>query len=149
MTVEIRAYRDRDWDALCEVHDAARPDELAGSCDPRAFIPLRQDPEAEELRQSQILVGQAENRVVAFVAWHGDYLGWLYVHPDHYRRGIGRRLLQAALARIGSQAWTIVLAGNLAAQRLYETEGFKTVQRFASENAGYPVACLRMVLEQD
>lgn len=145
MTIEIRAYRERDWDAVCKVHDAARPDELEGSCDPRAFIPLRQDPEAEELKQSKILVAQAKDEVVAFIAWDGDYIGWLYVQPDHYRQGIGRRLLQAALARVGAHAWTIVLAGNRAAQRLYASEGFKTQHRLDSENAGYPVTCLRMV----
>ena len=39
-SVIIRAYCDDDWPAVCAVHDRARPDELRGSCDPRAFVPL-------------------------------------------------------------------------------------------------------------
>ena len=35
-----RDYQDADWKAICQVHDRARPDELKGSCDPRAFVPI-------------------------------------------------------------------------------------------------------------
>ena len=38
--IMIRAYCETDWAAVCAVHDRARPDELRGSCDPRAFVPL-------------------------------------------------------------------------------------------------------------
>lgn len=61
-----------------------------------------------------------------------------------YGRGIGRALLRTGLAEIGSPAWTIVLAGNTPARRLYESEGFQEVRRFESENAGYPCECVRM-----
>lgn len=143
--ITIRPFVADDWKAICRIHDAARPDELKGSCDPRAFIPLQEDPEVEELRRSTILVAQADGRVVGFAAVEDDYLGWLYVDPHWYGRGIGRKLLRASLALVSGEPWTIVLAGNRPAINLYQSEGFSEVARFDSDNAGYPCTCLRMV----
>ena len=92
MTIHIRNYSQRDWEAVCRVHDAARPDELEGSCDPRAFVPLARDPESEELRQSRILVADYKGQVVGFAAVKEGYLSFLYVHPEFYRKGIGKKL---------------------------------------------------------
>ena len=143
--VKIRELIETDWPAVVRIHDAARPDELRGSCDGRAFIPLEQDPEVEALRACRILVATQADRVVGFAGIDGSYLGWLYVNPADYGQGIGRGLLRAALdlAR-GGPPWTIVLAGNLPAIRLYESEGFEQAARFGSDNAGYPCTCLRM-----
>lgn len=140
----IRPYSAEDWDALCRIHDAARPDELKGSCDPKAFVPLNEEPEAEELRHSTVLVAQDDDEVIGFSAVDDNYLGWLYVHPDHYHKGIGRRLLQEALQLVSGEAWTTVLAGNRPAIALYRSEGFDEVARFESDNEGYPCTCLRM-----
>ncbi|MFZ1754547.1 MAG: GNAT family N-acetyltransferase [Caldilineaceae bacterium] len=142
--ITIRPFKPEDWDALCRIHDAARPDELKGSCDPRAFVPLSEEPEAEELRRSTILVAEEGDEVVGFSAVDGDYLGWLYVHPDHYHRWIGRRLLQDSLLLVSGEAWTIVLSENKPAIALYQSEGLREIARFESENEGYPCTCLRM-----
>ncbi|MBX3051694.1 MAG: GNAT family N-acetyltransferase [Caldilineaceae bacterium] len=142
--ITIRPFKPEDWDALCRIHDAARPDELKGSCDPRAFVPLSQEPEAEELRKSTILVAEEGDEVVGFSAVDGDYLGWLYVHPNHYHNGIGRKLLQNSLLLVPGQAWTIVLSENKPAIALYQSEGFCETSRFEGDNEGYPCTCLRM-----
>jgi ribosomal protein S18 acetylase RimI-like enzyme len=144
MEVQIRSYSDDDWEAVCRVHDAARPDELEGSCDPRAFVPLAEDPESEVLKQSRILVAELSGRIVGFAAVKDSYLSFLYVHPDFYRRGIGRKLLQACIPLASDDPWTIVLSGNKAAIGLYRGEGFEEVARFDSDNEGYPVTCIRM-----
>jgi len=143
--ISIREFKAEDWDALCRIHDAARPDELKGSCDLRAFVPLNEEPEAAELRKSTVLVAEEGGEVVGFSAVDGDYLGWLYVHPDHYHKGIGRKLLQNSLRLVPGEAWTIVLSENRPAIALYQSEGFNEVARFESENEGYPCTCLRMV----
>lgn len=146
MGITIREYADGDWDALCRVHDRARPDELAGSCDPRAFVPLAEDATADDLGRSRKWVARAGERVVGFVGADGEYLSWLYVDPEYYGRGIGRRLLRRALAAIGPGARTIVLAGNARARALYESEGFAAARTFESDNAGYPCTCVRLAL---
>jgi len=72
----IRPYGGADWPALERIHDAARPLELRGSCDPRAFVPLAREPEAEALQRSTKFVAESDGRVVGFVAVDGDYLGY-------------------------------------------------------------------------
>jgi ribosomal protein S18 acetylase RimI-like enzyme len=142
--IAFRAYEEEDWQAICQTHDRARPDELAGSCDPRAFVPIEQDPEVEQLRTCQKFVACVEGQVIGFVGVDGQYLAWLYVDPEHYGKGIGRELLRIGLREIGTGAWTIVLDGNRHARALYESEGFREVKRFAGENAGYSCTCVRM-----
>ena len=126
------------------MHDRSRPDELLGSCDPRAFVPLADDPTAADVHSSRKWVACDDERVVGFVGVEGNYLSWLYVDPDYYGQGIGRRLLRLALDQIGPDAYTIALAGNTRALALYESEGFQIVRTFEGENAGYPCTCVRL-----
>ncbi len=140
----IRPYQPSDWTAITSIHDLARPDELAGSCDPRAFIPIEQDPEVEHLKSCRKFVALAGDRVVGFIGVDGDYIGWLYVHPEYYHQGLGRKLLRRGLREATGTPWTIALADNTPAVNLYQSEGFIVVRRYQSENAGYPCTCLRL-----
>ena len=145
--ISIRVYEEKDWSAICRIHDMARPDELRGSCDPRAFVPIEQDAEVEDLKRCQKFVACDGERVAGFVGIDDDYLAWLYIDPEYYGRGIGRQLLQLAVREIGPNAWTIVLDKNFSAIRLYQSEGFEEVKRFSGDNAGYPCTCIRMALK--
>jgi GNAT superfamily N-acetyltransferase len=147
--IEMRAFEPQDWYAICRIHDRARPDELEGSCNPRAFVPIEQDKEVEGLKRSRKFVAHNGDHILGFVGMDEKYLAWMYVDPDHYGQGIGRRLLQVVVAEIGSGAWTIVLEGNYRARQLYESEGFREAHRFESDNAGYPCTCLRMALTRE
>ncbi|HZM25009.1 MAG TPA: GNAT family N-acetyltransferase [Anaerolineales bacterium] len=142
--ITYREYQDEDWKSICQIHDRARPDELRGSCDPRGFVPIEQDKEVEELKACWKFVACEDEQVVGFVGVGEKYLAWLYVDPEHYGKGIGRELLRIGICQIGEDAWTIVLDGNLTAIKLYESEGFREVNRFQGENNGYPVTCLKM-----
>ena len=66
--ITYRDYQDEDWNAICRIHDSARPDELKGSCDLRAFIPIEQDDEVEDLKRSQKFVACDGDKVVGFGA---------------------------------------------------------------------------------
>jgi len=142
--ITYRTYEDKDWQAICQIHDRARPDELKGSCDPRGFIPIEQDKEVEDLKRSKKFVACEGETVVGFVGVDEDYLAWLYVAPSHYGKGIGRELLRIGIREIGEGAWTIVLDGNKSAIKLYESEGFQEISRFNGDNNGYPVTCIKM-----
>ncbi|HEU4325755.1 MAG TPA: GNAT family N-acetyltransferase [Roseiflexaceae bacterium] len=145
--VLIRAYTEADWPAICALHDRARLDELLGSCDLRAFVPLAQDQEdAENFQRSRKFVACVGGRVAGFVGVDGSYLSWLYVDPDFYGRGIGRRLLQYGKRLIGPDGWTIALENNLPARQLYASEGFRVASIFDSSNAGYPCKGVKLVL---
>jgi ribosomal protein S18 acetylase RimI-like enzyme len=140
----IRAYKSADWQSICQIHDLARPTELIGSCDPKAFIPIEQDQEVEHLKLCQKLIAISTDRVVGFIGIDQGYIGWLYVHPDFYGQGIGRALLQRGLELVPEKAWTIALAGNSRALNLYQSEGFIEANRYESDNAGHPCTCVRL-----
>ncbi|MEO1670184.1 MAG: GNAT family N-acetyltransferase [Cyanobacteria bacterium J06631_2] len=84
------------------------------------------------------MVVQDNNLVVGFVAIDSEmtWITWLYVLPDFYRQGIGRRLLRHAIrltawlryANCNSTVYVSVLSGNDAALNLYQSEGFKIVE---------------------
>ena len=82
--ITYRPYEDKDWQAICRIHDRARPDELKGSCDPRGFIPIEQDKEVEDLKRSKKFVACYSETVVGFVGADEDYLAWLYIDPSYY-----------------------------------------------------------------
>ena len=61
---------------------------------------------------------------VAFMAMTGDFIDQLYVHPDHWRRGIGRLLLDFARERSPEHVWLYTLQVNVNARAFYEKNGF-------------------------
>ena len=140
-----RQYEPADWESVRRIHDAARPIELAGSCDPRAFLPLADDVKGlKEFHASEKWVAFCQTHVVGFVCTSGNDIGWLYVEPKEAGQGIGRTLVQYALAQITNPASVHVLEGNLRAKNLYLSEGFKIVDQFKSRNNGYPCTVLKM-----
>lgn len=149
MDFVIRDYRPEDWPAICRVHDRSRPDELRGSFDARAFIPLDQDPEGEYVRDCVMFVAQWDGDVIGFAGVDEPYLAWLYVDPEYYRRGVGRALLRHCLAHLSEDAWTVSCGNNEAALRLYVSEGFVIESRLTGENAGYSGPSARLALHPE
>lgn len=82
-------------------------------------------------------VAEADHKVVgALVFWRvldEAELATLAIHPEFRRRGIARVLLQTAMEAAyaeGARVYQLeVRAGNLAAQKLYESFGFLAVGR--------------------
>ena len=82
-------------------------------------------------------VAEAEGQIAgALVFWRvldEAELATLAVHPAFWRRGIARKLLQTAMDAAyadGARIYHLeVRAGNEAAQKLYESFGFKAVGR--------------------
>jgi ribosomal protein S18 acetylase RimI-like enzyme len=143
----IRPYAPADWPAICRVHDASRPIELAlGGVDPRAFLPMVAAAEADGFFDSETWVACLATEVVGFVSWRGPYVTWLYVAPSAHRRGVARRLLREALRRIGSEAWTTMLEGNEPALALYRAAGLEVVAAWPSDCEGYPCRAVRLAL---
>ena len=136
MTVTIRPYQAADWTRLCEIHDAARLDELGQTVGTDAFLTLEQTAENEGLFHNQLFVADVDQRVRGFVAYGDEELAWLYVDPPFYRRGVGRALLQHAVAQAGPDMMIEVLEGNAPALALYLSEGFAVTQRIEGKLAG-------------
>lgn len=77
------------------------------------------------------VAGETEPHLAGFVTVERDEISMLYVVPQHWRQGIGRRLLRAALAwheeqgRSSAALW--VLAANARARAFYEAQGGEKV----------------------
>jgi GNAT superfamily N-acetyltransferase len=126
--IVVRPYRSTDWAAIEAVHDAARLDELRLSVGTSAYRPLASTAEPEGLFNGSIWVAELGGRIVGFVVVEEDEIGWLYVHPNAYRCGVGRMLLRHAIAQVDGKACTSVLDGNTPALALYTSEGFVIVE---------------------
>jgi ribosomal protein S18 acetylase RimI-like enzyme len=124
MTVHVRAYAPDNWDALVEIHDAARLDELRSSVGIEAFKDLESTYESEELFAGDVWVAELDGQVAGFLALSDDEVTWTYVHPRFYRRGVGTALLRHVTDGSTRRLELTVLDGNDAARRLYERAGF-------------------------
>lgn len=120
----IRPYRSDDWPRLCAIHDRARMDELRRAGLAEAFLPLDVAAERENLFAYELLVAEEDGVAVGFAAHGPEELAWLYVAPECYRKGIGARLVRAALDACPTGLSVEVLRGNDAALNLYKSLGF-------------------------
>lgn len=152
--IRLRQYQPKDWNAIATIHDRARLDELKASVGVEAFLSLAETAENEELFEGEVWVACDDDIVVGFVAFVDDEVTWLYVLPDRYRQGIGRRLLRQAISLIangGSIVYTSVLSGNDAALNLYQSEGFEIIETKTGKlngNESFPATGYTLQLER-
>lgn len=65
----VRKYKKTDWSRLCEIHDAARLDELRLSNLEDAFLSLEETFRNEGLFDGQVYVSEIQGEVVGFIAF--------------------------------------------------------------------------------
>lgn len=116
----------------------------------------------EAVTEDGILIAMIDDRVVGYVQFgvasetmprrspDDQEVRRLYVHADFQNKGIGRRLLQAALnhPRLGMAArvYVDVWERNLGAKRLYERFGFEVVGAHELEVASGVAGDLDLVM---
>jgi ribosomal protein S18 acetylase RimI-like enzyme len=129
----IRRAIAADWPAVRRVHERAVPYELdfANEADRPRMASL------EQVFRGELWVAEAMGRTLGFVACVRTDISWLYVDPSYFRRGIGRALLQHAVAHCGAIANAGVLADNAACLALMASEGFQTAGRETVMIAGH------------
>jgi ribosomal protein S18 acetylase RimI-like enzyme len=146
--MKIRPYQSPDWPRLCEIHDAARMDELRAFGQPEAFLTLEQAAPNEGLFESELHVAEIDGLVEGFVGVKSGEVTWLYVSPARYRQGIGRALLRHAITACGPETRIELLEGNARALTLYLSEGFVIRERAEGRLVGnecFAAAGFRMV----
>lgn len=116
----IRQYTNNDWHRVCEIHDAARRDELAAAALGDAYLTLAETAANEGFHEYEIRVAERDGKVIGFVAFTAEELAWLYVDPSFYRLGIGTALIQAVLHETAASLSAQVLDGNAAALATYK-----------------------------
>lgn len=141
----IKEYQAEDWDCICRIFDRAKPDEMRGSCDLKAVLPLQNDEKLLQLfHHSKIIVAEIEEKIIGFAGYSGDLISWLFVDPDYYRQGIGGKLLDTVLSYVGEKAYLIVAKNNEAAKNLYLSCGFCILKEFSGKYNGYEAEALLM-----
>lgn len=136
MSYRFRPYRKDDFARLCEIHDAARMKELSYTDQQGAFIPLVEAAVTEHLFDYTLVVAEADGRVDGFVAYNSNELGWLYVHPSCFRRGIATLLTKQVIVDGGPEISLEVLHANQPAFELYKKLGFDLVRTVSGNMAG-------------
>jgi GNAT superfamily N-acetyltransferase len=74
------------------------------------------------------VVDDEQDRPVAFIALKDDLIDHLYVHPDHWRQGIGEALIRFAQTLSPQHLWLYTLQDNASARAFYEKNGFVVTQ---------------------
>lgn len=102
-------------------------------------------PQAEEaIRQIETLwVVEDENVRIGFMGIQSGKIEMLFLHPDYFRKGIGRMLIQKAFSELDVQ-YVDVNEQNPSAVRFYERMGFRTFRRDSTDDQGNPFPILRM-----
>jgi phosphinothricin acetyltransferase len=126
-----------DWPAVREIYEAGMS---TGDATLESEPPDRDSWQRGHLEAGRLVARDPDDRVVGWIALSPvsdrcayDGVAWesVYVAADARGRGIGRRLLEAAIAASeGAGIWTLqagVLAENTASLALHERCGFRRV----------------------
>ena len=106
---------------------------------------LRLMPQAEEaLRQIETLwMVKDVRRPIGFMGVQERKIEMLFLHPDYFRKGIGRMLVQKAFDEQDVQ-YVDVNEQNPSAVKFYERMGFRVFCRDSIDDQGNPFPILRM-----
>jgi ribosomal protein S18 acetylase RimI-like enzyme len=121
---------------MCEIHDAARKDELSSAGLEGAFLTMEETAENEGFHDYDVLVAEMDGVVQGFTAFSDVEISWLYVDPRCYRMGVGSALVEAALLATGAPMSVEVLDGNERAFSLYMKTGFGVVRHINGRMPG-------------
>ncbi|MBN9550153.1 MAG: GNAT family N-acetyltransferase [Alphaproteobacteria bacterium] len=104
---------------------------LRASLNTFAWMPVLHTPEEDLffirdilLPEQEVTVAEDGDRIVGFIAIHGDWVEQLYLDPAWTGQGIGSRLLSHATAGM-SVIKLHCFQANIGARRFYERHGFR------------------------
>lgn len=144
-SMKVRSYTDADWNSIQEIYDLSKPDELLGSVDLRAFVPLERDLISLRLfRECRIVVVEEAGEIRGFGGHCGNYISWLFVHPRHRRRGVARTILHHILSQVPGTAKLTVFKNNRAARALYRQFGFEIEREFTGNLNGFQTKAMTL-----
>lgn len=130
MNLQIRAYAPQDFDAVTILWRIAREKALPDFQKAKGYFFYQDRDYFREhiLAANQVWVASVDGQVLAFMAMRGDFIDQLYIHPDHWRQGIGRALLAHARRLSPERLRLFTLQVNLNARAFYEKNGFRVLR---------------------
>lgn len=145
--VIIRPAAIADWPRMAEVWEAAVRASHGFLTEEdivffRGFLP-------EVFGRLNVSVAEFDGAVAGFIATAERHVEALFVAPELHGKGLGRRLLDHAIAREPSTAWTVdVNEQNPGATRFYEHYGFVRIGRSELDASGRPFPLLHLALRR-
>ena len=138
------------WDASVRAsHHFLTEDDIRSLC-PQAEEAIRQietlwvvEDENVRIGLMGIQSGKIENVRIGFMGIQSGKIEMLFLHPDYFRKGIGRMLTQKAFSELDVQ-YVDVNEQNPSAVRFYERMGFRTFRRDSTDDQGNSFPILRM-----
>ncbi len=147
--MRLRFYKDTDWGNVKDIYNLSKPDEMRGSVDLRALIPLEEDGNNLKLFHDSIIFVVEENEtILGFGGNKGNYISWLFVHPNHRRKGVAKTILQQILSQLTGTIKLNVAKNNMAAKTFYKKFGFKIEREFMGNYNGYQSQAMTLSLEK-
>jgi ribosomal protein S18 acetylase RimI-like enzyme len=132
MNLLLRTAALADAPAIADVYLASRTTYLAYAPLAHSNADIRVWIETKLIPGKSVTVAEDGGEVVGFVATATDgpqlWLEQLYVRPDSVGLGLGRKLLEHALAGVTQPVRLYTFQANVGARRFYERYGFKAVQ---------------------
>ena len=125
---------------------------LAASLEAHAFIPAsfwrEHAPVMRDyyLPSAEVIMAYDAGLPAGFCALRGDELAALFVHPEHWRKGIGKGLMERAKAA-HNRLELGVYEKNRNALAFYRAGGFELLERGVCDHSGETE--LRLVWERD
>jgi GNAT superfamily N-acetyltransferase len=124
----IRAYRPGDLDAVVILWRVSREQSLPDFQQRKGYFFFQDIAYFREhilpANDVWVLVDE-KDYPLAFMAMKDDFIDQLFIHPDHWREGLGTRLLEHARRRSPERLWLYTLQVNVNARAFYEKNGFK------------------------
>ena len=122
----VREYRDEDFDAVIILWRVAREKAMPDFQRTKGHFFYEDQGYFQDhiLKEDEVWVAEFENQPVAFLAMKDEFIDQLYVHPDFWKRGIGKLLLNFARERSPEHLWLYTLQVNEKARGFYEKNGF-------------------------
>lgn len=137
--MSIRPYADSDLQAIFDVYASAKLDEFKFEEQRFALLPLERDSERlRHFRACDVIVHD-DGGVAGFAATSDMTIRALFVHRDAQGQGVGRKLLEAVLARSTGRISLNVAKSNIPAKRLYLQYGFRVTAEFETAYNGVKV----------
>ena len=137
----IRKYKPEDADAVIAVwraaSDLAHPF-LTKACQDMAELQIR----SLYLPQSETWVVERDGAIVGFIGLLDDLIGGLFVHPDYHGKGLGRALVDKAVALKGPLS-VEVFVDNEIGRRFYKAYGFQGSKEVTDPQSGFELLQLQ------
>jgi len=122
----IREYNPGDFDAVTILWRVARERSLPEFQREKGhfFYEDQNYFKDQILKKNKVWVVEENDRVIAFMAMENEFIDQLFVHPDHWRQGVGKALLDFARKQSPEHLWLYTLQVNVNARAFYEKNGF-------------------------